>query len=89
MEDLEQKMKEKLLEGLIEHMQNKMGDGLASKFPKKPMEVSVAAADPDKLKEGLGKAQDLIGSDDQDEKSDEDRLMDLLGDEEDDDEKAV
>ena len=92
MDALEQKIKEKLLEGLIEHMSDRMGDDMGSKFPKKAMEVSVAAPDPEHLAEGLGHAKDLAESGkiapEGDEGSDEDRLMALLG-EEDDDDKEV
>jgi hypothetical protein len=94
MDALEQKMKEKLLEGLIEHMEGKMGDDMGSKFPK-AMEVSVAAPDSEHLAQGLDHAKSLAEGGDlgepQDEGSDEDRLMALLGDddEEDDDRKGV
>ena len=90
MDDLERKMKEKLLEGLIEHMGDRMGDGLASKFPKKHVEVQVAAPDKEHLAEGLGKAKELIsdsgaleGKETPDEEADEDRLRQLLEEDED------
>lgn len=82
MDPLEQRMKEKLLEGLIEHMQGRMGDDLEAKFPKKAVEVSVAAPDKDGLAEGLGHAKELAESGElghEDEGSDEDRLMALMG----------
>jgi hypothetical protein len=90
MDALEQKMKEKLLEGLIEHMQDKMGQGLEAKYPKKAVEVSVAAPDKDKLLEGLDHAKELTEHAPEmhpsDETSDEDRLMALMDQEDDDDE---
>jgi hypothetical protein len=107
-EDLEGKMKEKLLEGLIEHMHGKMGEHMMGRMPKKEMEVSVAAPDKEHLKEGINKAKAFVekspmdmhemdkedgmspammhGEPDGDEGSDEDRLMELLGDNDDDDE---
>jgi len=54
-------MKEKLLEGLIEHMDGKMGDDLASKYGK-GLEVSVAAPDSEHLADGLDKAKKLASS---------------------------
>lgn len=84
MNDLEDRMKEKLLEGLIEHMQGRMGDDLGAKFPKKAMEVSVAAPDKEGLAEGLDHAKEVASGDEGD---DEDRLMELLG--EDDDDKEM
>lgn len=83
MDDLESKLHQKLLEGLIEHMQGRMGDDLAAKFPQKGLEVSVAAPDKDSLSDGLAKAKDITDSDGD---SDEDRLMAALGDDDDDDE---
>lgn len=83
MDDLEQKIKDKLLEGLIEHMQDRMGGDLESKFPKKSMEVSVAAPDKEGLAKGLDHAQSLAEGPG-DEGSDEDRLMELLGEDDDD-----
>lgn len=85
MDPLEQKMKEKLLEGLVEHMQGKMGDDLDSKYPKKALEVSVAAPDKEGLAEGLEHAHDIAAPSDSAEGSDEDRLMELLGEDDDDD----
>lgn len=89
MDSLEQKMKEKLMEGLIEHMTDQMGMGLESKFPKKAMEVSVAAPDEKALMEGLDKAKEVTGeaSDGDREESDEDRLMQLLSEDEEDEDK--
>lgn len=92
MDDLEQKIKEKLLEGLIEHMHGKMGDDLSAKYPKKALEVSVAAPDKTHLAEGLSHAKDLAESGDlgaSDEGSDEDRLMALMGDDDDEDDKGM
>jgi hypothetical protein len=62
------------------------GDSLSSKF-KKPLEVSVAAPDKEGLAEGLDHAKEIAeGADlgDSDE-SDEDRLMALLGEDDEDD----
>lgn len=91
MDDLEQKMKEKLLEGLIEHMDDKMAGDLKGLHPKAPMEVTVGADDPKHLAVGLAHAKELAESHpemdgDSDEDSDEDRLMELLGKDDDDDE---
>ncbi|GAC1460087.1 MAG: hypothetical protein NVSMB70_05430 [Chamaesiphon sp.] len=102
MDDLEQKIKQKLLEGLVEHMQGKMGESLSSKYPsEKAMEVSVAAPDKEHLAEGLehahamaasGKLGGEVGGESPEEhdeahESDEDRLMELLGDDEDHEDK--
>lgn len=97
MDDLETRMKEKLLEGLIEHMHGKMGEDMGAKFPHKAMEVSVAAPDKEKLAEGLEHAKGLIGKEGSPEEEaaespaeeeDEDRLMALLGEKDDDDKEA-
>lgn len=87
MDSMEQKLKEKLLEGLIEHMNDKMGGDLESKFaPKKALSVEVAAPDKEGLAAGLEHAHDLAdGDSDSDQGSDEDRLMALLGDDDEDD----
>lgn len=85
MDDLEQKIKEKLLEGLIDHMHDRMGEDMGSKFPKKAMEVSVAAPDKKHLAEGLEHAKEIAAGGEHDEHesddegSDEERLMALLG----------
>ena len=81
MDSLEQRIKEKLLQGLIEQMENKMGGDLDKQFPKKSLEVSVAAPDKEHLAEGLDKAKDIAENADigPDEDSDEQRLMELLG----------
>ncbi len=86
MDDLESKMKDKLLEALIDHMHGRMGDDLSDRL--KPMEVSVAAPDPSSLAEGLDHAKQLAESGDMPsgdvEESDDDRLMAALGDGDDD-----
>lgn len=86
MDDLESKMKDKLLEGLIEHMQGRMGDDLSTRL--KPMEVSVAAPDADSLAEGLDHAKKLTEGGDMPaadgDESDDDRLMAAFGDGDDD-----
>jgi hypothetical protein len=89
MDDLESKIKQKLLEGLIEHMHDRMGSDLGAKFPQ--AEVKVAADSPDELKKGLDHAKEIVsdhgmphGEPDGDEGSDEDRLMALLGEDDDD-----
>lgn len=74
MDDLEQKMKTKLLQGLIEHMGDKMGDGLSAKFPKKPVEIGIT----EKM-DGGAKPHDIGASaTNADDDSDEDRLMQLM-----------
>lgn len=94
---MEQSIKEKLLESLIEEMEDKM----AGHMKPKGMAVEVAAPDKEKLAEGLDKAKDVIGhtepdgdeggmgeSDhDGDEMSDEARLEALLEGEKDEDDK--
>lgn len=98
----EQKIKEKLLQSLISHMDDQMGEKMR---PHKAMEVSVAAPDKEKLVEGLSKAKELmdsgeLGSDHPESEgsdepsSDEDRLMDLAdrdsdGSEDDEDERPT
>lgn len=95
MDDLEQKLKEGLLENLIEHMSDTMG----SRMKPKGVAVEVAAPDKARLAEGLDKAKGVVGSmpdhgePDGDEAggedSDEERLMQLLaeGDDDEDDER--
>lgn len=90
--EMEKKIKEKLLEGLIEHMEDKMAGGMK---PEKGMAVEVAAPDKEKLAEGLDKAKDIVGKHsepdgdeglfptkapdgDGDEMSDEERLKALM-----------
>lgn len=88
MNDLEQKLKEGLLEDLIAHMSNGMGDHMKPKS----MAVEVAAPDESKLAEGLDKAKDVLGDSDagdSDEESDESRLMQLLDDEDEEDDKGM
>lgn len=87
MDDLEERMKQKILEGLRDHMMDRMGDGMAEKFPKKAMEVSVMAPDKEHLSEGLGKAKEMAEGEHGDD-SDEDRLMAMMGDHDEDDEDA-
>ena len=96
MDDLEQKLKEGLLENLIEHMSNGIGDSMKPKG----LAVEVAAPNKDKLAEGLDKAKDVLGSipepseeggleseeSPDDEESDEERLLKLLSGEDDEDE---
>lgn len=80
MDDLETKIKEQLLDSLIEHMSDKMGeDPRLGKH--KAMEVSVAAPDKEGLAAGLEHAQSLAekAPEEGGEGSDEERLMDLLG----------
>ncbi len=92
MDDLEQKLKEGLLENLIEHMSNKMGDSMKPKG----LAVQVAAPDKEHLAEGLDKAKGVLGEmpeesesgHDSGEESDEDRLMELLGEDDEDDKKG-
>lgn len=91
-DDLEQMIKEKLLQDLID----KMSDAGGSRLKPKGLGVSVEAPDKAHLAEGLDKAKDLLGkgaapSEDEElpsEHSDEDdeqRLLQLL-DEDDEDE---
>lgn len=94
--DLEQKIKESLLEDLIEKMSDRGGD----RIKPKSVAVEVAAPDKSKLAEGLDKAKSVLGSlptgqEGEDEhaegqggedEDDEQRLMQLLADDDDDDE---
>lgn len=97
LDDLEQKIKEKLLEDLI----TKMSDSNGDRIKPKGLAVQVAAPDKEKLAEGLDKAKSVLGSvpdsgdmpsgdgitsDPSDDDSDEARLMQLLSSEDDDDE---
>lgn len=102
----DQEMKDKILQDLIEKMEDVLSEGM--KPEQKGMAVEVAAPDKAHLAQGLDKAKDVlqhapvpdvagskeatpsnmepsIPSGDED-KSDEERLEDLLGDEDDEDE---
>lgn len=86
LDDMEQMIKEKLLEDLI----GKMSDGMGDRMKPKGLGVEIQAPDKAHLAEGLDKAKDLVSHTDAmpesgDGDDDEQRLMDLLGD--DDDEK--
>jgi hypothetical protein len=88
---MEQKIKEKLLLDLID----KMSDMGADRMKPKSLGVEVQAKDPVALKEGLDKARDLVGKEPEldsvshdheaqpSEDDDEHRLLDLLGDDDD------
>lgn len=84
LDDIEDMIKQKLLEHLIESMGDKSGDRL-----KPPMAVEVAAKDKAGLSDGLDKAKDALPSipESGGEDDDESRLMDLLGEDDDEDEK--
>lgn len=93
MDPREQRMKEKILESLMDYLT----DNEAGRMKPKGLGVEVQAPDKEKLQEGLDKAKDLVGKADMpegmdaaphDEDSDEQRLMDLLGDDDDDDKKG-
>lgn len=91
LDDLEQQIKERLLEDLITRMSDAGGDRLKPK----DMAVQVAAPDKDKLAEGLDKAKGVLdelpegkeeaSASSSSEEDDEERLMELL-DEEDEEE---
>lgn len=94
MDDMTQMIKEKLLEDLI----HQMSEGHANRMmPPKGLGVEVQASDKDGLEDGLDKAKSVLakaGDADEmpehggeDEGSDEERLMQLLGDDDDEDEK--
>lgn len=105
MDDLEQKLKEGLLEDLIDHMSSGMGD----KLKPKGLAVEVAAPDKDKLAQGLDKAKDVLGTlpsesneessenelpsdlegTSHDSDSDEARLLQLLQDDDDEDDQKL
>lgn len=93
MSDLEQKIKESLLEDLIEKMSEKTGD----RVKPKGLSVEVAAPDKSKLAEGLDKAKSVLGSvpdteeasESPSDEDDEQRLMQLLGHHDDDEEDKV
>lgn len=100
------KLKDMLLESLIEKMEDILGDGMKpgeshdTMMPEKGMSVEVAAPDKGALSDGLDKAKDVVdrgalpemggksGVDDEEDdgKSDAERLAALLGDEDDEDE---
>lgn len=99
-DDMEQMIKEKLLQELID----RMSDAGADRMKPKGLGVEVQAADPEHLKEGLDKAKDLVGkapmkgdsslpdemaSDDQpsSEEDDEQRLLQLLAEDDDDEDE--
>jgi hypothetical protein len=85
MMDLEDRIKEHVLQGLVEHMHDKMGDGLADKF-KAPLEVTVGADSADGLAKGLDHAKDLADmAPDDDDKSEDMGLLGSLLDDDDDD----
>lgn len=92
MDKSEQDIKLKLLQSLMDHMDN----GLASKM--KPVAVQVSAPDKEDLADGLDKAKSILGkssedesddmpgmpdSDESEEQSDEERLIKLLTEDED------
>lgn len=84
MDDLEQMIKERLLQDLIEKMSDQSGDRLKPKG----LAVEVAAPDKEHLSDGLDQAKDAVGSipsqgESPSEEDDEQRLMELLGDDED------
>lgn len=101
-DDLEQMIKERLLEDLINKMSDKRGEGLAPKG----MAVQVAAPDKEKLAEGLDKAKEELphlpeasegdeaeaagheGAGDGQEDDDEQRLLALLGEHDEDDDEG-
>ncbi len=86
MDDLEQMIKQRLLEDLIDKMSDQSGDRLKPKG----MSVEVAAPDKDKLAEGLEKAKGLVGSAPEasaspGEDDDEQRMLQLLAEDDEDD----
>lgn len=94
LDDMTQMIKEKLLEDLIE----KMSEHPSELMKPKGLGVEVQAKDPGALKEGLDKAKELVGkggempgeeSGEHDEGDDEQRLMALLGDDDDEKEKGI
>lgn len=86
-DEMEQMIKEKLLEGLID----KMSGGMADRMKPKDLGVEVQAPDKEHLAEGLDKAKDILGkdvaSDDGGDEDDEQRMLELL--DHDDDEKET
>ncbi len=88
LDDVEAMIKEKLLESLID----KMSDSNGARLKPKGLEVKVAAPDKEHLAEGLDKAKEALPSvpeagSEPGEDDDESRLMALLGDEDDDEDK--
>ena len=97
MEKNEQDIKLQLLQSLLDHLDNLSGESLSSKFKPK-MSVEVAAPDKEGLTEGLEKAHELAESpelehldsdshEDESDDSDESRILDLLGKDDDDEER--
>lgn len=96
MEKQEQSIKLQLLQSLLDHLDNWGGDSLESKFKPK-MSVEVAAPDKEGLAEGLDHAKDIAQSPELDslssdsdqggEDSDEQRMLELLGKDDDDQDK--
>lgn len=96
MNDDDQKLKDALLQSLIEKMEDVLGDDMN---PHKGMAVEVAAPDKEHLADGLDKAKEVLdhapmpgmdgkSSEEADDgKSDEERLAELLGDSEDKDDE--
>jgi hypothetical protein len=92
--DDEQKMKDQILDALIEKMEDVMSGRLAPSGAEHGMGVQVEAPDAEHLKEGLEKASDIVtqagdpehahagpaaGQDDEEgEKSDDERLAELM-----------
>lgn len=85
-EDMLQMIKEQLLQELI----NKMSDGDDRMRPK-GLGVEVQAKDPAALKDGLDKAQEIVGDSEPDahetgSDDDESRMLEMLAKDDDDDE---
>ncbi len=93
-DNIDQDMKDKILEQLIEKMEDLIGGGLKDRSGLQDhsgLAVEVQAPDKDKLAEGLDKAKDVVSESPlsldkpeepkEDDQSDEDRLMELMGDE--------
>ncbi len=90
MDEMEQMIKEKLLQGLIE----KMSDANGSRMRPKGLAVQVAAPDKEHLESGLEDAKSILGgksseesSESPSEEEDEQRLMALLSEDDDEDDK--
>lgn len=99
MDDNEQQMKLKVLSSLIDYLDNRSADSLRPMSPK-GLGVTVEAKDKAGLDDGLEKAKSILaGSSDlptgldhdseqpSDDMSDEDKLMQLLSDQDDDDDQ--
>lgn len=94
---MEQMIKEKLLEDLID----KMSGGIGDRMKPKGLGVEVQAPDKAHLADGLDKAKELVskggplpgldekGPSESSEEDDEQRLLDLLGEDDEDDEKGM